>query len=123
MSEIVLLFALLFVKHFLFDYPLQTASELRYKGNFGDPRGAWHSYKHMAGTMVIFACLTPLWAFYGLLDLFTHYLIDLTKVKLSRGLTPADKRFWNLLGLDQLFHNLVYLLMVVIFIYFRNRGL
>lgn len=120
---IVLVFALLFVKHFLFDYPFQTAREIRYKGNFTDPRGATHSYKHMAGTAVIFAFFTPMWMVLAMMDLFTHYLIDLTKVKLSRGLAPADKRFWNLLGLDQLLHHLVYVLMVVVYLWFKKRGL
>ena len=120
---IVLLFTLLFIKHFIFDFPFQTTSELEHKGTFGDPRGMLHSYKHMVGTIVVFAFFTPYCALYATGDFVSHYLIDLSKMKASKGLTPADKKFWNYLGFDQLLHNLVYALMVLIYIHFKKKGL
>ena len=119
LTTALLLIALL-VKHFLFDFPFQTQQDLQYKGIFGNPLGFIHSIKHAAGTFTIFLFIAPAIASYFLyIDLFTHYFIDWSKVKLSKGLTPADKKFWVLLGLDQLAHSLIYILMIPLYFYLK----
>jgi Protein of unknown function (DUF3307) len=118
-----LLYVLLAIKHFLYDFTLQTHEEMEYKGVFGDMRGAKHSVKHGLATLVIFYLFIPLAApTFFIIDAVTHYLIDFSKVKLSKDLTPADKKFWVLLGLDQLAHTLVYVSMIALYLYLRGRG-
>lgn len=120
---VIVLFFLLSVKHFLFDFPFQTARELEHKGNYGDLKGVTHSYKHGLGTWTILVFFMPTWSpIFGLADFLTHYFIDLTKVKASKGLSPADKKFWTYLGLDQLAHYTVYAIILSVYLILHKKG-
>lgn len=121
MNEALVIAALLLVKHFLFDFPFQTQKEIANKGDYFNPAGTVHSYKHGLATMAIFLFFAP-WTLalvLGWLDLMTHYHIDWAKMKLSKKLTAADKKFWVYLGLDQLLHQLVYV--GLIYLYWANK--
>lgn len=104
------------LKHFLVDWVLQTDYQIEHKGQYMHPGGLIHSLQHGALTAVALVavgaagplqCLAA-----GALDMVIHYHVDWGKQNLSRGLTPADKRFWVLMGADQLAHQLTYLLIV-----------
>jgi hypothetical protein len=103
------------IKHFICDYPLQTSYIL---GKFKDypeyvkPLAA-HCGVQAIGTLIL--CLLfswPLW--FVLLDFVSHFVIDRVKAspKLGGRYKPDNPRFWHCLGLDQLAHHLIGILMV-----------
>jgi hypothetical protein len=108
---------LLFVKHFVCDFPLQTSPWMyRNKGIYLHPGGIAHSAVHALGTwlVLIFFIGTQAWLF-ALLDFIVHYHIDWAKLKLNKrfGLRPDNSNwFWILLGLDQLAHHITYFVIV-----------
>lgn len=111
---ILVILSLLQLKHFLVDWVFQTDYQIAHKGQYMHPGGLIHSLQHGVLTAVVAAgaagplqCLAV-----GALDMVIHYHVDWMKQNLSRGLTPADKRFWVLMGADQLAHQLTYLLIV-----------
>jgi hypothetical protein len=109
----VVLLSLLQLKHFLVDWVLQTQYQIDNKGRYLHPGGLTHSIQHGLFTAAIFMLFGSQNSFTaGLLDFVLHYHIDWLKVNVSKGLTPADKRFWVLMGADQLAHQLTYLALV-----------
>lgn len=115
----LVLLLLLFIKHFICDYLLQTQFMLENKGIYGHEGGMLHAAIHGLGTMLavmIFGLFSVGSVFFGLilgfLDSLIHYHIDYFKVKYSKGLTPNDKQFWVAFGLDQFCHHLTYIILV-----------
>lgn len=107
---------LLLIKHWYIDFVMQTPQMVAEKGQYGKWHGILHSLQHGIGTFVIFILAGIPFAFaIALLDFVTHYHIDWVKMNYgNRDITTPQ--FWNHLGLDQLAHSLVYLLIVGIFI-------
>lgn len=114
-----MLLGLLF-KHFIYDFLLQTPFMYLNKGTYGHRGGMLHAWMHCMGTFLVLSlcsvALTPtiLLAF---LDGIIHYHIDWAKVKITKHfeLTPMNsEKYWWLLGLDQLLHQLTYLLIIVL---------
>lgn len=117
MDDVVLLFIAFFVKHFLADFPLQTPWMIREKGHWGKLGGIAHSGVHAILTVVVLSLFSigpTVAASAGALDFVLHYCIDALKMYASKikGWTPADKQFWNAIGLDQLMHYMTYALIV-----------
>ena len=106
--------ALLFSKHFLLDFPLQTPYQYLNKGKYGHPGGLLHSGLHGLATLLIFALVTPFAYLFALADFLIHYHIDWAKVQINNHyqLNPQTPRFWTLLGLDQYLHAMTYIAMV-----------
>jgi hypothetical protein len=109
-------------KHFICDYPLQTAYHLRNKGTYGHPGGIVHSGIHAAGTAVSFLVVPPtlpLGAAILASDFLIHYHVDWSKEQIIRRLklTSADSGFWWAIGADQLMHHLTYLAIGGILVY------
>lgn len=108
---------LLFVKHFVCDFPLQTSPWMyRNKGIYFHPGGIAHSAVHALGTwlVLVFFIGEKAWL-YALLDFIVHYHIDWAKLKLNKrfDLRPDNSNwFWILLGLDQLAHHITYFVIV-----------
>lgn len=107
---IVLTFVLLFIKHYIIDFPWQSQVEVENKGIYGRMPGIIHSLKHGFGTALVFLAVNP-WSvsvvFLGLVDFLVHYHVDWAKMRFGcRDVT--QRRFWNQLGLDQLAHYLTY---------------
>lgn len=108
---------LLFVKHFVCDFPLQTSPWMyRNKGIYLHPGGIAHSAVHALGTwlVLVFFIGAQAWL-YALLDFVVHYHIDWAKLQLNKrfGLRPDNSNwFWILLGLDQLAHHITYFVIV-----------
>jgi hypothetical protein len=115
--EVFIILILLQIKHWYIDFVNQTDEEVAHKGMYLDWRGIKHSLKHGIATFVILFLFAPMsWALaLGVVDFLLHYHIDWTKMnKGNRDI--RTKEFWNHLGLDQMAHQIVYLLIVGILI-------
>jgi Protein of unknown function (DUF3307) len=114
MIELLILF-LLFTKHFIVDFPLQTPYQYLNKGKYGHAGGLLHSALHGLATFIIFAIFLvsiKLALFLAIIDFVVHYHIDWAKVNINnRYGWKSDKhsQFWILLGLDQYLHALTYI--------------
>ena len=110
------LLALLFLKHFIVDFPLQNSYQYLNKGTYGHPGGLLHSSLHGLSTMLVVWFFAPLASvLMGVIDAVVHYHVDWAKVKLNKhfGWGPTThEKFWWLLGLDQFLHALTYLAIV-----------
>ena len=107
---------LLFVKHYIVDFVLQTDDMVKGKAIYGNRDGIMHSLQHAVGTgiVAIFTLTHPLlWIVLPIFDFIVHYHIDWLKMNYGcRDITK--KEFWNHLGLDQLAHYITYLLMALL---------
>lgn len=113
--ELATLTALL-IKHYYIDFVNQTLAEVYGKGIYGNLTGIWHSAKQGILTAIIFFNFTdPVnCVVVGLLDFMLHYHIDWFKRNYGNQ-DIQNPKFWNHLGLDQLAHQLSYILYVVYF--------
>lgn len=136
-NELLLIIALLAVKHFLCDFPLQNIYGniiIHFKGS--RRAGEWvpvlllHSSIHMIGSGVVLSYL--FWnvpnegndslqhrIFLVLaLEGMAHFIIDRIKADPSIGgrFKPEQIYFWWALGIDQLLHMLTYVVMLFILI-------
>ena len=123
MDTVILLLALFGIKHFFADFLWQTAKMLAEKGTYGATGGLEHASVHALGTFVVLVAVFPwgVWshlaaAMLAILDGTVHYHIDWAKTNLSRGLTPADHKFWVWLGADQGLHYLTYVAIIGIIV-------
>lgn len=118
--EILALLLLFQIKHWYADFKIQTYMQTVKKGVWLDPIGMSHTIDHIWCTLVIlsvFSILYPVGIFtiisVALLEGVYHYLIDYTKVKY--GCKDNTKPlFWNQFGLDQLAHQISYLVIVAV---------
>ncbi len=110
--------AVLMVKHFVADFPLQTPYQLSNKGRYLHPGGLLHSFIHLVATLPVFLVIAPESPQAAGLILGAEYLIhyhtDWTKDNINRlaGWTPAHAPFWWAIGFDQLVHGLTYVAIV-----------
>lgn len=125
--EGLIVLCLLFMKHFIVDFPLQAFPyQYENKGTYGHPGGLLHSGLHAIGTGLVLFGVMVLMPHIGLqmvtvlllalADGFLHYHIDWAKVKFNKkmGWGPTThQEFWALLGFDQLLHSLTYLLIIL----------
>jgi hypothetical protein len=114
MNEVLIIISLLFLKHFIVDFPLQNSFQYLNKGTYGHLGGVLHSLNHAAFTLMIFSYFagTYFGLFVASIDFLVHYHVDWAKVKLNKkmGWGPTThEQFWWLLGLDQLLHALTYI--------------
>lgn len=118
MNDLLILILLLFSKHFLVDFPLQTKFQYSNKGTYGHPGGILHASLHGLGTFICIYWYAPIAAIYlALADMFVHYHIDWAKMKLNSklGWSPTTHgQFWWLLGLDQYLHAVTYVAFVAL---------
>jgi hypothetical protein len=123
MFAVLTLLTLLQLKHFIIDFPMQGPFQYLNKGTYGHPGGLLHALNHGIGTLLALcglslfgvhvALVTVVWLF--LFDMVIHYHIDWAKMSLNKKLgwgPTTHEEFWWLLGLDQLLHQLTYLLIV-----------
>ena len=109
---------LLFIKHFICDFPLQVSPWIyRNKGTYLHMGGITHAALHGIATFAILSYWLGLAAWiWALLDMLIHYHVDWTKMNLGKkfDLRPDNNSewFWILLGLDQLIHHLTYFAIV-----------
>lgn len=116
LDSILFLLVLLQCKHWYVDFANQTSDEIHYKGTYADWRGVTHSLKHGIGTFLCVWIITG-WenvefAFgLALLDIFLHYHIDWVKTNFAHK-DVTSPIFWNHFGLDQLAHQLCYIMYI-----------
>jgi hypothetical protein len=108
---------LLFIKHFICDFPLQANPWLyRNKGTYLHLGGITHAAIHALGTLVVLAgFIGSLAIMYALIDMLVHYHIDWAKMNITKhyDLQPNNsERFWILLGFDQLLHHITYFIII-----------
>lgn len=119
-SDSTVLFGVLIlfqVKHCLFDFVFQTSYQSRNKGCYGHGGGILHAGLHAVGSIpaLLLAGSAPaLFFFLITAEFILHYHIDWFKEDLiaRHGWTPDDNRFWQILGVDQLAHQLTYIAML-----------
>lgn len=110
--------ALLLLKHFVCDFPLQAFPyQYRNKGTYGHLGGILHSGIHVVGSLLVLVWFTDMSTAIALslLDGLCHYHIDYAKMNIGRifNLKPDNSEmFWVLLGIDQLLHMATYYVMV-----------
>ncbi len=115
---LVMMFVLILlqIKHWYIDFVNQTEEEVKHKGIYLDWIGIKHSVKHGVATFVI------LWAVLGwaetdlafalaTVDFLLHYHIDWLKMNYGTR-DVRTPQFWNHLGLDQMAHQIVYIIIV-----------
>ena len=127
--EPLILLALLQIKHCYADFVLQTYIQTVKKGVWLDPIGVSHSLEHMISTLVVlfvasyFIELSPiLVVIIAIIEMIVHYLIDYSKVKYGCK-DQTNPIFWTQFGLDQLLHQLTYLVMVYILIWQKSAAI
>ena len=122
--DILLLILLLQIKHWYADFKIQTYLQTVKKGIWADPIGMSHTGDHIWTTLIALLVFNlfviPISAGLILAVAFTegivHYMIDYTKVKY--GCKDNTKPlFWNQFGLDQLAHQVCYLIMAYILLH------
>ena len=111
---LLLLLAGFQVKHVLGDYVLQNAYILEHRRIWGHPGGLLHVAVHAALTLPLLLAA----GVHGLLfpaillgEAVFHYHVDWVKDGwiFREGWTPQDKQYWWLTGVDQMLHQLSYL--------------
>lgn len=112
MTELFVIVGLLFVKHFIVDFYLQTNEHVQNKGIYGKWHGIEHSLQHGVGTFLVLMLFVPTYfaVLLAFADFIIHYHVDWSKININKkqNLTPNDQKFWFWLGLDQLAHSLTY---------------
>ena len=126
--DLLLLYALFRVKHFICDFGLQApwswvVLNKGKRGMDGLMPVFIHSLTHGVGTLVLFLIFLPSFWWFGLVDTVVHAFIDRTKAVLTKkqGWEMTDHRFWWALGLDQEMHNFTHLF-YIIFIFIQSGG-
>ncbi len=120
MFTLLLILALLQVKHWLVDFVFQTNEMIQWKGVYGDRRGLAHSIQHgvwsalvLVGFVVGGVISIPMMITAILLEVAVHYHIDFLKQNWGEQ-DPMKKPYWMHLGFDQMAHQIWYLLMVAL---------
>jgi len=120
--EILLLLLLFQIKHWYADFVIQTYMQTVKKGVWLNPIGISHSCDHVWATLVALLLFSffhelsvPMILLVAFLEGIIHYIIDFVKVKY--GCKDNTKPlFWNQFGMDQLAHQITYLIMVYVLI-------
>jgi len=118
--DILILFLLLQVKHCYADFVIQTYDQTVRKGIYRDPIGISHSADHVWTSLIAFLFysiffvtnpFTVIWLCFA--EGIIHYHIDWTKVHFGTK-DQTKPAFWAQFGLDQLAHQITYLLMAAV---------
>lgn len=122
--DAIIILLLLQLKHWYVDFWIQSYQQTLCKGIYGNLLGLSHTLEHVAGTLIVLllgSFIIPLnpWVIIlvAVIDLIFHYHIDF--VKMHYGVKDTyTPRFWREFGLDQFAHQLTYLLIVYILMYY-----
>lgn len=116
-NALMMIFLLMQLKHFVFDFITQTKYQWSNKGKYLHGGGILHAGLHALGTfwvLFLFADLEVV-CWLALLDFVVHYHVDWLKMNLNDrwklGPTTSEK-YWWLLGADQLLHQLTYVAII-----------
>jgi hypothetical protein len=116
MIEAALLLLVLFqLKHWYIDFVDQDMDEVNSKGHYGQWLGIRHSLKQGLGTYIAVALVVgaEYWIFatvIAFVDFVIHYHTDWAKMNWgNRDIQTPE--FWAHLGLDQMVHQVTYILL------------
>lgn len=118
-GAVVAVFLWLQIKHFIFDYVLQTPFQFRNKGTYGHAGGILHSGMQALGTIPAFFIVPTGWPMGMAIvvgEFIVHYHMDWTKEQSLRRmrLTTTDAWYWRIYGIDQLTHQLTYVVIAAV---------
>lgn len=107
--------ALCQLKHWLVDFYFQTNEMVRGKGIYGNKYGMVHSLQHGLMMLIVAGLFTDLQLaiIIAVADTLVHYHIDWFRMNYGSGDTK-EKSFWMHFGLDQMAHQITYLILAVI---------
>lgn len=116
--EILALIFLFQIKHYYADFAIQTYAQTVRKGIYKDPIGISHSVDHAWTTLIALLIFDIFFKPLSLMlmisitvvEALVHYHIDFFKVKYGTK-DNTQPLFWNQFGLDQLAHQVCYLVM------------
>lgn len=120
MTNAVFVLFLLFTKHLIVDFPLQTPFQWMNKGKYGHLGGLLHAGLHGFGTLLVFLFVGASIegaVILATIDAVIHYHIDWAKMRINAHYgwkADSHPEFWVLLGIDQYLHALTYLLLVTL---------
>jgi hypothetical protein len=106
-------------KHFICDFVIQTAYQVRTKGIYGHPGGFIHSGLHAVASLPAILVWAPPWRVIGAImvaEFIVHYHMDWTKERIGRHkqLTTEQGSYWTLFGIDQFVHQLTYVVILAL---------
>lgn len=135
-DALLILAAMLFLKHLFADGPLQTDYQVANKGTWLHPAGLAHAGIHSALTAICIGSWLYIFGFYLsilsfcliiLMEFVAHYTIDYSKSQVESGLNWVERsmdssgnsytkiknrKFFSAFLADQTLHSLTYLLMI-----------
>jgi hypothetical protein len=121
MNEILILLFLLLFKHYIADFILQSKYQLLNKGTYGHLGGILHASIQMTGTILVLIFFFPIGIVLlcSVIDGLVHYHIDWSKENINKHFkfTPfayGSSWFWAIFGMDQLLHQITYILLVIL---------
>lgn len=119
-SILLLLLVLFQIKHWYVDFVNQTDTEVVNKGIYLKWLGLRHSIKHGIGTFLLLIPFTSLNGvlIISLIDALLHYHIDWFKMNWGNR-DIRTPQFWQHLGLDQMLHQLSYILYIYLLLGFQ----
>lgn len=111
--------AVLATKHVVFDYFLQSSSQVKNKRIYGHPSGLLHAAGHAAGTCLAFVVITPSIAIgisIVVAEFCLHYHIDWLKEEIvhRKKFGQEQKAYWSTFGIDQWLHQMTYVGIAVV---------
>lgn len=123
-AQTLLLLMLMFqVKHLLADFVMQSSWIVHTKGIYGRPGGLVHAGIHAAFSVGVLL-FSPL-SFgkiivFALGEMAVHYHIDWSKDRLLKRMNtdPTQWRYWVLTGLDQFAHQVTYVAILLLVLWF-----
>lgn len=120
--DLLILYILFRIKHFLCDFIFQTSWMAITKGQQGTEAYKAlfsHAAIHAIGTTAIVLLFAPNLWFLGVLDFVVHSAVDRLKgvVTEKKGWKPKDTLFWWAFAIDQEAHNFTHLAYIIV-IYF-----
>lgn len=118
-TALIAVFAVLEIKHFVFDYLTQTRYQFLNKGKYGHPGGILHAGLQALGTTAAFFFITPTLAVGVAVvigEFLAHYHIDWTKETWLKagGYKTSDGGYWRIYGIDQFAHQATYVVIAAV---------
>ena len=120
---IILGFTVLFVKHAIADFFLQTSYQYRNKGTYGHPGGLLHAGIHAVLTLPVYFVLAPATIIMAVAipvgEFAVHYNMDWLKEQIVKRahLDVENSWYWRVFGVDQLVHALTYIVIIAILVW------
>lgn len=100
-------------KHFICDFVIQSAYQVRTKGIYGHPGGFLHAGLHAIASLPAILVWGPSLQLVGAIvvgEFIIHYHMDWLKEQIvkRKQWTVTDGVYWTMFGVDQFVHQLTY---------------